>query len=191
MTLKCKVHLFKVFFLLSCLSMLKRTLEYGRLLPPKVLGSMLRLGRKYGIATFEDAALESLHHDCPTTLFEWDSGSEHRKIDFRSDDNGPEDVISIAHEFRLFTTLPAAYTIYLKYRGLVTFFSHTWLFFSLFLWTVRNSVYCRFVRGITQILHPWPCQNPGIREGEMCWCTLSPAGSSIEVMLWRRQVRGQ
>jgi hypothetical protein len=86
---------------------------------------MLRLGRKYGFATFENVALERLHHDCPTKLLLWNSlekDSRHRQIDF--DDLGSDDVVAIAHEFRLFTTLPAAYVKYLQCRNLVTFFSH-------------------------------------------------------------------
>lgn len=101
----------------------ERALQFGGQLPATFLASMLRLGRKYGFATFEKAALGRLHHDCPTKLFLWDflELESRRQIDF---DHNPEDIISIAHEFRLFTTLPAAYAKYLQCRTLVTFFSH-------------------------------------------------------------------
>jgi hypothetical protein len=91
-----------------------------------VLGSMLRLGRKYGIAIFENAALERLHHDCPTKLYLWDS-LEHVFSDGRQIegiDDSDWGVVSLAHEFSLFTTLPAAYAKYLQCRSLVTF-SHS------------------------------------------------------------------
>ncbi|SRR5258705_163090 len=98
-------------------------LEFGRTLSSNVVGSMLRLGRKYAIPCFENEALRRLHHDFPTTLGEWDS-SEDRQI--TDDVKIPTilRVISIAHEFRLFTILPAAYAKYLEYQFLVASFCH-------------------------------------------------------------------
>jgi hypothetical protein len=84
---------------------------------------MLRLGRKYDITTFEKEALERLHHDCPTQLEMWDAleiSSQTRQTNFDACDS--DFVIPIAHEFRLFTILPAAYIKFLQCRTLVTFF---------------------------------------------------------------------
>jgi hypothetical protein len=115
---------------------LKRTLQHGRELDPAVLGSMLRLGKKYDIADLENSALECLHHEFPTSLSEWDSlerGDDldlnHRRLGIRSNPGDIVDIISIAHEFHLFTILPAAYGQYLQIWEIVVFSAHTSFFF--------------------------------------------------------------
>ena len=105
-------------------SMLERSLNIHKDLTIKVLISMLRLGRKYAFTHFEKKALEALHHDYPTTLKEWDSLShESRRIQhfFGRKKNLyiTTQVISIGHEFDLFTILPAAYVSYLQHGSLV------------------------------------------------------------------------
>src|SRR5258705_7527621 len=96
---------------------LKRTFNLVEDLNARVVRSMLRLGRKYAIAHIENKALQALHHDYPTTLQEWDSLSLNRRHIKYGDErlaksNTTTRVISIAHEFKLFTILPAAYAKY-------------------------------------------------------------------------------
>jgi len=102
----------------------ERMLEFGRSLPSVVVGSMLRLGRKYDIPCFEKEALSRLHHDFPTTLEKWDSSEDRQIRDTEDDDPFLTifGVISIAHEFGLFTILPAAYSKYLQLQFLVASF---------------------------------------------------------------------
>ena len=80
---------------------------------------MLRLGRKYVIAHLENKGLETLLNNLPTTFQKWDSQVQIRKHDL----NSITELVSIAHEFRLFTKLPAAYTLYLQRQSLVASFS--------------------------------------------------------------------
>lgn len=95
--------------------MLQRVLNVSENLHVRVLGSMLRLGRKYHIAHLENKALQVLHHDYPTTLQDWDSFPARRQIKLgdEPDFQTTVEVISIAHEFHLCTILPAAYARYI------------------------------------------------------------------------------
>ena len=121
MTLKSELgSQYVVFFILINV---ERMLGFGRKLPARVAGSMLRLGRKYVIACLENEVLRRLHHDFPTTLAEWDS-SEDRQIEDGSELVTVFEVISIAHEFRLFTILPAVYAKYVELLPLVASFCH-------------------------------------------------------------------
>jgi len=100
-------------------------LEFGRSLPSGVVRSMLRLGRKYAIPCLEKEALSRLRHDFPTTLEEWDTSEpEDHQIKDANSLHTVLGVISIAHEFRLFTILPAAYAEYLGISFLVASFCH-------------------------------------------------------------------
>jgi hypothetical protein len=113
--------------------MLKRILKFGRKLSAPVLGSMLRLGRKYEIEHLENEALERLRHDYSTTLQAWDSLSYDRRRIEDDPESGSMDpitkIISIAHEFHLFTILPAAYAQYLQQQTLVVLFHFQALWF--------------------------------------------------------------
>ena len=60
---------------------------------------------------------------CTTTLAEWDP-SEDRQIEDGSEMVTVFEVISIAHEFRLFTILPAVYAKYVGLLPLVASFCH-------------------------------------------------------------------
>jgi len=100
--------------------MLKRIVDNG--FSVRLLGSMLRLGNKYAIDHIENKALRVLHHDYPKTLEEWDALS-HDQFQIRNDpqlrSSTTSEVISIGHEFQLYTILPAAYARYLNQRLLV------------------------------------------------------------------------
>lgn len=108
-------------------------LSFGYKLPAKVLGAMLRLGRKYDIAHLVKDALERLHHDYPKTLDDWDSlRLDNRRIEY--DDKNKwevtEEIIRIAHEFGLSTIMPAAYAQYIQLFNPVASFHLDWCRFS-------------------------------------------------------------
>jgi len=86
---------------------------------------MLRLGRKYVIDHLENEAMERLHNDYPTSLDDWESlCDDNRQIeDSQAEVNTTTEIVSIAHEFRLFTIMPAAYAQYLELQTLVASFS--------------------------------------------------------------------
>jgi hypothetical protein len=113
----------------SLINVEKRMLDFIDGLPVEIVGSMLRLGRKYAIAHIENRALRALHHDYPTTLRDWDSLSLGRRQIKHVDERTPSEVIYIAHYFDLFTILPAAYVKYLEDHILVGSFSRKTLWF--------------------------------------------------------------
>jgi len=82
---------------------------------------MLRLGGKYLIDHLENEAMSRLHNDYPTSLDDWESlCDDSRQIeDSQAEITTTTEIISIAHEFRIFTILPAAYAQYLELRTLV------------------------------------------------------------------------
>jgi len=80
---------------------------------------MLRLGRKYAIPYLEHEALDRLHHDYPKSLKEWDALWDDPSKKLIEGDASVANIIELAHEFQLHTTLPAAYSKYLCVKLLV------------------------------------------------------------------------
>ena len=85
---------------------------------------MLRLGKKYGISYLETEAISRLHQDFPSTLESWDGLNIINKpyrIYAHMERETLCKVISLAHEFQLWTILPAAYSNYVISQHLVRF----------------------------------------------------------------------
>ncbi|KAJ3501835.1 hypothetical protein NLJ89_g9162 [Agrocybe chaxingu] len=107
-----------------------------------VLGTMLRLGRKYSFKIFWDEAVKFLEKAYPDSLCDWD-GEEKQIYDKFTDDN--EDalfgVILLAHEFGLKSVLPTAYVSVLLEYDLTTFFAKRRV-----AWRVEEPLNCLLAR---------------------------------------------
>ncbi|CAA7266017.1 unnamed protein product [Cyclocybe aegerita] len=107
-----------------------------------VLGTMLRLGRKYSFKIFWDEAVKFLEKSYPDTLCDWD-GEEKQIYDKFTDNN--EDalfgVIALAHEFGLKSVLPTAYVSVLLEYDSTTFFAKRRV-----AWRVEEPLNCLLAR---------------------------------------------
>jgi len=106
-----------------------RTHNFRLKLPVALVASMLRLGRKYAIPHLENEALARLYHDYPKSLKEWDALIDDPSTELIDCDACSADtiqvasIIGLAHEFQLYTVLPAAYSSYLYEQYLVRTFT--------------------------------------------------------------------